>query len=333
MENFTYYRPTTPEAAVALLDARWGTAELLGGGTDLLSLQKEYIARPRKVVSLSSLPNSFRAVEFDKNTLTIGGGVKLARLASDNNIKTHATGLAQAADEIAGPQVRNMGTLGGNLCQRNRCWYFRDEHVNCLLKGGDRCFALDGENRYHAVFTQGHKCVIAHPSTLAPALMALGATVQVLGPKGRRSLDVAKLYHAPQGPGDREHVLAADELVLGVVVPCLKDRKSASYEVRQKTSSDWPLVQASVACELVGGKATNVRIALGLVAPVPMLSEAAAKIVEGREITEQIAHNAGEEAAKGARPLSQNGYKVKLLSVAVKRALLVAAGGRRYWEV
>jgi len=335
MDNFSYYRPKSAEAAVGLLDSKWGTAELLAGGTDLVSRQKEYIAQPKKVISLASLPDEFRAITVLQKAppiLVIGAGVKLADLAANAQVKKWAAGLASAADEIAGPQIRNMGTLGGSLCQRNRCWYFRDEHTVCLLKGGDKCFALDGENRYHAIFAKGHKCVIAHPSTLAPVLIALGASAEVVGPKGKRTLEMAKFYKAPSGPGDREHVLAADEMVVAVKVNGVNGGKSASYEVRQKLSSDWPLVQAAVAMELAGGKAKNVRVVLGHVAPTPLVSEAAAKAIEGKEVTEESASAAGEAAVKGATPVAQNGYKVRLLSVAVKRALLIAAGGKKYWE-
>ncbi|MFO0877191.1 MAG: FAD binding domain-containing protein [Gemmataceae bacterium] len=336
MDNFTYYRPKSAELAVALLDEKWGTAELLGGGTDLLSLQKQYIARPRKVVSLATVPGLDK-IEQSRGwpmTIKIGAGVKLATLAASQALVGGAAALAQAADEIAGPQIRNMGTLGGSLCQRNRCWYFRDEPTVCLLKGGDKCFALDGENRYHAIFTKGHRCVISSPTTIGTALIALGATATVLGPKGKRTIKMAEFFKAPTGPGDREHVLAANEMLLGVEFSLASDKaRSASYEVRQKLSSDWPLVQASVAFDLEGGKATNVRVALGHVAPTPLLSEAAAKAIEGKEITEETAAAAGEAATQGAKPLSQNAYKVKLLAVAVKRALLLAAGGKKYWEV
>src|SRR6516165_8026174 len=181
MKNFTYYRPTTAEAAVGLLDNKWGETELLAGGTDLLDLQKEYIAQPSKVVSVSGLGGTFGniAVAADGGSTMIGAGVKLAEIATA--MKERFPALATAAGMIGGPQIRNMGTLGGNLCQRNRCWYFRDEHVHCLLKGGKQCFATDGENRYHAVFTKGHKCVIVNPSTLAPTLIALGAKAEVMG--------------------------------------------------------------------------------------------------------------------------------------------------------
>ena len=331
MDNFSYYRPHSAEAAVGLLDPRWGTAELLAGGTDLVSRQKEYIARPKKVISLRDVAGLNKIEQTAAPiAFTVGAGVKLAALAEHPVLRK--TALGQAAAEIAGPQIRNMGTLGGSLCQRNRCWYFRDEHTVCLLKGGDKCFALDGENRYHAVFAKGHKCVIVNPSTLAPALIALEATAEVLGPRGKRTIELSKFYKAPSGPGDREHVLAADEMVLAVRFGLHEGLKSASYEVRQKLSSDWPLVQVAVALRLEGGKVKNARVVLGHAAPTPLLSEAAAAAIDGKELTEETAAAGGEAAVKGASPLAQNGYKVRLLAVAVKRALLLAAGGKKYWE-
>src|SRR5262249_21819070 len=153
---------------VGLLDSKWGTTELLAGGTDLLDLQKEYVAQPEKVISLSGIPDLAGIDIKSKNGVKISAGTKLADIAEHPDLRKLFPALTQAVEDIGGPQIRNMGTLGGNLCQRNRCWYFRDEHVHCLLKGGDKCYALDGENRYHAVFTRGHKCVIVSPSTLAP---------------------------------------------------------------------------------------------------------------------------------------------------------------------
>ncbi|MCS7046252.1 MAG: FAD binding domain-containing protein [Gemmataceae bacterium] len=333
MKNFTYFRPTSPEQVVGLLERTWGNTELLAGGTDLLDLQKEYIAQPSRVVSLSSVAQ-LKNVSLNDRAITLGAGLTLAEIANHASVRQHAAALAQAAGQIGGPQIRNMGTLGGNLCQRNRCWYFRDEHVACLLKGGQRCFALDGENKYHAVFTAGHRCVIVHPSTLAPALIALGATAEILGPNGRRTVELAKFFRAPTGPNEREHTLAPNELLLSVSVP-ISGLRSASYEVRHKQAYDWPLVQAAVA--FAGGhngaKATNVRIVLGHVAPTPHVAEAAQRALENRAITEATAAAAGRAAAEGAKPLSQTGYKVRLIEVAVKRALLLAAGMKPYWEV
>jgi xanthine dehydrogenase YagS FAD-binding subunit len=218
------------------------------------------------------------------------------------------------------------------LCQRNRCWYFRDEHVNCLLKGGDKCFALDGENRYHAVFAKGHKCVIVNPSTLAPVLIALDAEAAIYDAKGQHTMSVAKLFHAPTGPSEREHVLAPNQMVLNVRIPN-SELKNASYEVRHKQSHDWPLVQAAVAFKLDGKKAKDVKIVLGHVAPTPHVATAAMKTLEGKEVNDETAAATGEAAKDGAAPLSQTKYKVNLIAVAVKRALLTAAGAKKYWEV
>jgi len=331
MKNFTYYRPASAEQAVGLLDARWGTSELLAGGTDLLDLQKEYVAKPDKVISLSAV-KGLSAIEETPEALKIGAFAKLAEIAAHATVKKEFPALAVAAGDIGGPQIRNMGTLGGNLCQRNRCWYFRDEHVPCLLKGGDKCFALDGENRYHAVFTRGHQCVIVHPSTLAPGLIALGATAEILGPKGKRTISLDKFFFAPNSAADREHVLASNEVVLSVTVP-RQGRKNASYEVRHKQSYDWPLVQAAVSFKLDAGKASDVRIVLGHVAPTPHVAEGAAKAIEGKAIDQASARAAGDAAPEGAKALSQNGYKLRLISVAVKRALVAASGGEKYWEV
>lgn len=330
MKNFTYFRPTTAEQAVALLEPRWGNTELLAGGTDLHDLQKEYVAQPTRVVSLTAI-GALSGITIADKQVTIGAGTKLADIAAHARLRQMFPALTTAAGEVGGPQIRNMGTLGGNLCQRNRCWYFRDEHVNCLLKGGPRCYALDGENKYHAVFTAGHRCVIVHPSTVAPALIALGASAEILGPRGRRTLDLAKFFRAPTGPTEREHHLAADEMVLSVSLPT-SNLASASYEVRHKQSYDWPLVQAAVAFEggRNGGNAANARIVLGHVAPTPHVVDA--KALNGRAITEATATAAGRAAAEGAKPLSQNGYKLKLIEVAVKRALLLAAGQKPYWE-
>src|SRR6516225_494995 len=195
MKNFTYYRPTSADQAVGLLDNKWGTSELLAGGTDLLDLQKEYVAQPDKVVSLGQV-EGLAGIKPGDDGVVIGAATKLAEIADHAELRQLFPSLTTAAGDIGGPQIRNMGTLGGNLGQRNRCWYFRDEHVQCLLKGGEKCFATDGENRYHAVFTEGHQCVIVHPSTLAPALIALGATAEVLGAKGKRTIELAKFFQA-----------------------------------------------------------------------------------------------------------------------------------------
>jgi|SRR5262245_33260777 len=343
MKNFTYLQPTTIQMALPLLDDKWGKTELLAGGTDLLDRQKEYVSQPDKVVSLTGVRGAFQEISAVNNppsavvSVTIGAGVRLVEIAESNLLRGFPA-LTAAAAQIAGPQIRNMGTLGGSLCQRNRCWYFRDEHVNCLLKGGRKCFAQEGENQYHAIFTQGHPCVIVHPSTLAPPLIAFGATAQIVGPKGNRDVPIEKLYQAPVKDTQREHTLAPNEILVSVkITPSIPKNSrlaNASYEVKQRETCEWPLVQASVAFVLEQGSkiAKDVRVALGHVAPTPLLSESASKALEGKEVTEATAAAAGEAAVEGARPLSQNEYKVHLLKVAVKRAALLAAGAKPYWE-
>ncbi len=343
MKNFTYHQPTTVAMALPLLDEQWGKTELLAGGTDLLDRQKDYVSQPDKVVSLTGIGGAFREISSVAGAaggppeVTVGAGVKLVAIAESGLLGAYPA-FTSAAAQIAGPQIRNMGTLGGSLCQRNRCWYFRDEHVNCLLKGGRKCYAQEGENQFHAIFTQGHPCVIVHPSTLAPPLIALGATAEVIGPKGKREMALEKFFQAPVKDPQREHMLAANEILVSVriapKVPAGAALRNASYEIKQRETCEWPLVQASVAYHLErGGKvAKGVRIVLGHVAPTPILSESAAKALEGKEITEATASAAGEAATEGARPLSQSAYKVQLLKVAVKRAVLLAAGAKPYWE-
>jgi len=343
MKNLTYHQPATIQMALPLLDDKWGTTALLAGGTDLLDLQKEYVAQPDKVVSLTGLRGAFQEISAVNNAplaavnVKIGAGVRLVEIAESNLLRAFPA-LTSAAAQIAGPQIRNMGTLGGSLCQRNRCWYFRDEHVHCLLKGGRKCYAQEGENQFHAIFTQGHPCVIVHPSTLAPPLIAFGAMAEIVGPKGKREVPVEKLFQAPVKETQREHTLAPNEILVSVkIAPSIPKGSrlaNASYEVKQRDTNEWPLVQASVAfIQEQGSKiAKDVRVVLGHVAPTPLLSESASKALEGKEVTEATAAAAGEAACEGTRPLSQNEYKVQLLKIAVKRAVLLAAGAKPYWE-
>jgi xanthine dehydrogenase YagS FAD-binding subunit len=344
VKNFIYHRPATLAMALPLLSDKWGPTELLGGGTDLLDRTKDYVSGPDVVVSLNGIGGAFREItpSFPPGNfppaVTIGAGVKLAEIAENKELKTSYPALATAAGMIAGPQIRNMGTLGGSLCQRNRCWYFRDEHVHCLLKGGKKCFALDGENQYHAIFTQGHSCVMVHPSTLAPPLIALKATAKVAGPKGERELPLEKLFHAPTRETQREHTLAPNEILVSVTIPVSVPQfatvRNASYEIKQRETNEWPLVQAAVAFHFERGSkvAKGVRVALGHVAPTPLLSEPAAKALEGKEVTEAVAAAVGKAACEEAKPLSDNEYKVRQLEVAVKRAVLLAASVKPYWE-
>ena len=337
MKNFTYLQPKTVEQALHLLEKKWGKVELLAGGTDLHDLQKEYVAQPEKLVSLTGVAG-LANIDIKRQPagidVRIGAGVKLSSIADHAELKKLIPALTLTAGDVGGPQIRNMGTLGGNLCQRNRCWYFRDEHVLCLLKGGEKCFALpvDAENRYHAIFTQGHPCVMVNPSTLAPVLIALGAQAEVQSTKGKRTIALKDFFQAPKDVDHREHVLQPDDVLLSVSFSVRKDQASASYEVRQKQSYDWPLVQAAVSCQIVDGKVTEATIVLGHVAPTPIVAASAAQAITGQALSDESASIAGKTATEGAKPLGRNGYKLRLVEVAVKRALL-ASVGKRYWEM
>ena len=334
MKNFTYFRPATFEQAVGLLEANYGNTELLAGGTDLHALQKNYVAQPTRVVSITGIKGVAGIEEINaggQRSFRINAGAKLADIASHAALRQNFPALTAAAAEIAGPQIRNMGTLGGSLCQRNRCWYFRDEHVNCRLKSGQTCFAIDGENQYHAIFTQGHPCVISSPSTLATGLIALGATAEIVGPNGRRTLQMSQFYRSPANNNEREHNLAANELLAWVSIP-VRGMVNASYEVRQRLVTYWPLVQCSVAWAVNGGKTVDAKVVLSQVSPAPHVAEAAARAINGQPINETTATAAGRAAIEGAKPLARNAYKVKLVEIAVKRAVMIAGNLNRYWE-
>ncbi len=334
MKNFMYYQPRSVESAIRLLDSSWGRTELLAGGTSLMDLLKENIAAPERVVSLSGIPGqelNHITRDDEAKVIGIGARVEISRIAENSVLRELFPGLTAAAAALGSPQIRNMGTLGGNLCQRNTCWYYRDPHVPCLLKGGKKCFATEGENQYHAIFTKGHPCVIVNPSSLAPILICLNATAHARSPQGERLIPLKQFFQAPSKAEQREHVLAPNELLTRVTIP-MSGLKNAVYEIRQKQAHDWPLVQAAVSFRLDGGRASQVSVVLGYVAPTPHVASAAAQSLEGKEINETTAAEAGRAAVDGAAPLSQNGYKVKLAEVAVKRALLIAAGANRYWE-
>ena len=284
------------------------------------------------MVSLTGI-GALGTIHVDNTVARIGAGAKLAAIAEHPRLKELSSALTTAAGEVGGPQIRNMGTLGRQPVPAQSLLVFPRRAHALPFKGGQRCFALDGENKYHALFAQGHRCVIVNPSTLAPALIAVGAGVNILGPKGKRTTELAKFFKAPSSAADREHTLEPNEMILDVTIP-VRTLASASYEVRHKQAYDWPLVQAAVAFAggRNGAKATGVKIVLGHVAPTPHIAEAAARALEGREITEASATAAGRAAAEGAKPLTQTPYKIKLVEVAVKRALLSAAGLKRYWE-
>ncbi|OFW11909.1 MAG: hypothetical protein A3H96_25995 [Acidobacteria bacterium RIFCSPLOWO2_02_FULL_67_36] len=323
MKAFAYVNAANEKEAIAALGPERGRMLPLAGGMDLLALMKDYVAQPERLVNVKNLDRT--VAKTPDGGLRIGAAVTLAALAQHADVRRLYPALAEAAAEVGTPQIRNVGTLGGNLNQRPRCWYFRNEEFPCLKKGGARCFAVDGENQFHAIFGDG-PCHIVHPSSLAVPAIALGARFRIVGPAGEREVTAADYYVMPDRNLYGETVLAPNELLTHVILPAPGTAKSATYEVRFKQSHDWPLAMASVALVMNGQTITSARVVMGAVAPVPWRAEGAEAALAGKRISEATATAAADAAVKGAKPMTQNGYKVQIAHTAVKRAILKAGG-------
>ncbi|MCG3163084.1 MAG: putative xanthine dehydrogenase YagS FAD-binding subunit [Acidobacteria bacterium] len=325
MQKFEYASPTTKEQAVALLGKSWGETEVLAGGTDLLSLMKDFIVTPKRVVNIKGIAE-LSLIRMPRNgSANIGALVTIEQLI--DTLGRGFPAITDAAKGITSPQIRNMGTVGGDLLQRPRCWYYR-AGFGLLPKGENgEPLVANGDNRYHAILGNDGEAKFVNPSSLAPALIALNAKIKIFGPAGGREVAADKFFVAPRSDSDREYTLEPNEIVMGISIPPTLGVRSATYEVRQKEALDWPLAAASVALTLDAAKKVKAaRIALGHVAPTPWLAEAAAEYLTGKTINEDVAAEAGKIALAGAKPLSRNAYKVQLARVAVKRAILQAAG-------
>lgn len=325
MNRFEYVSPNSVKQALGLLSTNWGDAGILAGGTDLLALMKDYVVSPKRVVNIKQLPG-MHAISAERDGLRIGALVTLDRIVDAPQIRREFSALAQCVADAASPQIRNMATIGGNLCQRPRCWYFRNGMGLLPRTAEGKSLVVEGDNRYHAILGNEGPAYFVSPSTIAPMLIAYGARLRITGPTGEREVDVEKFFRIPTSENEREHDLKANELITAVDVPPTKGVRLASYEVRQRASFDWPLATASVALQMDGSTVQRALIVMGAVAPVPWVSQEAAQAITGKSIDERTASLAGEAAVGKARPLSHNDYKVKLAAVAVKRALLAAAG-------
>lgn len=332
MQAFDYARPATREQAVRLLAAQPDRAVALAGGSDLLALMKDGVVAPGRLVSLRAV-QGLEGVRYSPEAgFRIGALTTLDDLAAHEALRLDFPAVSDAAGRLAGPQIRNVATVGGNLCQRPRCWYFRNG-FGLLPQRNGQSMVVAGDNRYHAIFwNEGGNAGPAYfvtPSTLAPVLIALDAEVVLFGPQGERRLPLDKLYRVPQAEGEREHDLAAGEIVTEVVLGLPAGRRVASYEVRQRETLDWSLATAAVALDMDGARVRRARVILGQVAPVPWVAGEVESFLSGKAIDPAVAAEAGKLAVQGARPLSHNRYKIQLTRVAVRRALLAAAG----WEV
>ena len=324
MNRFAWSEARTVQEAIA--QAGEGVV-FKAGGIDLVDRLKEGLDTPKQLVNIRNVKELSR-LTTDATGLRIGPLVTLAQLDTDANVRRQYTALADAAGHAATPQIRNMATVGGNLLQRPRCWYFRNQTFHCLKKGGNRCFAQEGENEYHAIFDNA-LCAIVHPSATAAALIALGATVGLTSSKGKRQVKLEEFFTLPTEGIMRENSLQAGELLTEIRVPTPKaGARSAYMKLGEKESFDWPLAEVAVVLEESGGKVSKANVILGAASPIPRRAKEAEAALMGKTVTVETATAAAQAALTGATPMARNGYKVPIFEAVVRRTILAAAGVR-----
>ncbi len=330
---------TLSEAAAAastiVADAMTASPEAAGsgdmsivkaGGIDLLDLMKEDLLAPARVVSLKDVPGLDAIAQEEAGGMRLGSMVTLASLADHPVLRQRYPALADAVQGSASPQLRAVATLGGNLLQRPRCWYFRAAEYHCLRKGGGHCFAISGENQYHAIF-DNRPCAIVHPSTAATVLVALGASVELTDAAGSlRRVLLEDFFVPPDRDLQRENDLKPQEILTAVLVPPPPGLRMAHLKQGEKDSFDWPLADVAVTLDLdPAGSCRRAAIILGAAAPVPYRAKTAEAALTGKRIDEKAAAAAAHAALEGATPLAKNAYKLPLFETLVQRAILQAA--------
>ncbi|MCZ6632396.1 MAG: xanthine dehydrogenase family protein subunit M [bacterium] len=320
MNPFEYVNPSNLEDVPGLLGRKRGRQSVvIAGGVDLLGELKDNLVAPKRLVNLKALPLKY--IRHGKDGVSIGATTTLTEIVSDAKIASEYPALAQAAESVGSLQIRNVGTIGGNLCQRPRCWYYRNEEFDCLKKGGARCFAVDGNNKYNAIIGGGPSYIV-HPSDLAPALIALEAQVTVWGSKGKRNLPLESFYVLPSERLLQETVLQADEVLTEVFVPKPQaNTRSVYLKFNERGSMDFALSAVAAVVRLEGGVCKQARVVLGGVAPKPWRSEPAEKALVGQQMTDAVLARAAEEALAEAEPLEHNAYKVPLTKALIQRAV------------
>jgi len=326
MRAFEYASPTTKEQAVELLGRSFRKAEILAGGTDLLSLMKDDIVAPKILVNIKGI-SELDGISSTPLGLRVGALVTIQELLDSAIVRQNYPAIAGAAGGITSPQIRSMGTVGGELCQRPRCWYYRAGYGLLAKDESGTSLVTTGDNRYHAILGNGGPAFFVNPSSLAPALIALGATARIFGPKGPREVPLEKFFLTPQSEDEREYDLKPNEMLTEILIPTVGGARNATYEVRQKEALDWPLATASVVLRMNGKQVKSARVVLGHVAPVPWPAPEAEQTLVGKAISEEVAEAAGVAALQSAKHLGGNRYKIQLARVAVKRAILAAAKG------
>jgi xanthine dehydrogenase YagS FAD-binding subunit len=323
MKDFEYAAPREEADVVELLSPQWGHTEVLAGGTDLIGLMKEMVVTPERVVNITEV-ELFRGIQRDSAGVTIGAVTSLEEVLNSSDLDDYPA-VKQAIRGIASAVLQSQGTIGGELCQRPRCWYFRDGQG--LLAGRGRLVA-NGDNRYHAIFGNAGPAKFVSASRIAPALIALGARLRIVGPAptDETLLPVEAFYRTPRDEGQRENVLQPNQVLTHIHLPPADGQANATYEVRQGAGPDYPLASAAASLHIELGVVRQATIVLGQVAPTPWLSAEAEQVIRGQVVNQATAQAAGEAAVSVATPLSGNAYKVQLARVAVQRAILRAAG-------
>jgi xanthine dehydrogenase YagS FAD-binding subunit len=320
--SFSYIRPRSLDEAIDMLSLEG--ARIHAGGTDLLGCLRDRVFDVTTVVSIAGLRELRGIAETAEGGLRIGSLTTIAEIARHPVIRSKYQALSMAAAEVASPQLRNQGTIGGNLCQKPRCWYYRGE-FHCLRKGGDLCYAVEGENAYHCILG-GDNCFIVHPSDTAPALVALQASVVIAGPSSRRTVTVEDFHMPPSVDYTRETVLESAEIITEVVLPPPAEGLRSSYrKVRARRAWDFALAGVALAIVFSGDKASDTGVVLSGAAPLPWRAAEAEKVVRGRRLNPDRAAKAARAAIKNAEPMAQNEYKIPLFQGLIEQQLLAIA--------
>lgn len=323
LPKFSYVRPRTLREALALLDGH--DARIHGGGTDLLGCLRDRVFTTDGVISLAGIPELAGIENTNDGGLRLGAMTTVAEIAEHEAIEHRYGALRDAARVVASPQLRNQGTIAGNLCQKPRCWYYRGD-FSCLRKGGELCFAYEGESQNHCIFG-GDSCYIVHPSDTAPALAALGAVCRVSGPLGNRSVAVEALHVPPSVDPRRETVLEKDEVITDIVLPRPASGLRSSYrKVRARAAWDFALAGVALAVVFDGDTVTSARVFLSGAAPIPWRAKKVEQAVTGMTLDAATIDAAGEASVEGAEPLAKNGYKIALFRGLVTEQLQAIAG-------
>jgi xanthine dehydrogenase YagS FAD-binding subunit len=331
MNKFSWYEAKSVEDAIEQLNSTvsreiespsGNAAVLKAGGTDLLDLMKEGLVQPKTLIHIRNIPGMGNITVDRGGGLMLGANVTLADIEKNMDIKSKYLALHQAVASAATPQIRTMATIGGNLVQRTRCWYFRSAEHQCLRKGGETCFAKNGENENHAILNNG-TCVSVHASSVSTALMAFDAVVMIINGKNEmKEVPIEEFFVGPGEDASTETILKDDEIITGITLPA-QGSNSKSYYIKQgpRKSYDWSIADVAVVLKMNGSRCEDARLVLGAAAPTPLRSRAAERVLNGKNINGEVAQRAAIAALERARPLSKNGYKIPLFESIIKQAI------------